>query len=500
MHVLIGPTDRITAQSLLSGDSWRLTPATMASKLTNGAFLTPPHIMYAAAKVASAIRRGNARLVFSFPPRHGKSELLSVHTPPWIFDWMPSARVMLASYGSDLATDFGRKARDFSLEHEEDLNYTVRRDQMQVAQWGTTEGGVMYSIGVGGAAYGRGADVLLLDDYLKNAEEAASNTVRQKIFDWFTTVAMSRLEPNGSAIIVATRWDPNDLIGMLKKFTGDVWEHIVFPAIALEDDILGRPLGAPLWPQRYDLANLELRKLSMLNYYWQAVYQQKPIPRSGLEITAIKVAQPPRRDQMRMVRYWDMAGTEGGGDYTAGVLLGDEKGTGLTYILDVTRRQLSPGQVEDHVRATAEKDGHDIPIGIEQEPGASGKQVATYYQNRVLKGYRVDAFPSTTKKITRAQNFLAACEHDQMRMVEADWNQPFLDELLSFPGGDFDDQVDSAAGAYNFLFKPRYTGVVWGRDTNPQVPSVMTVQDEQYISGITWGRKNTNKGASTYGY
>jgi len=488
---LTGLTDRITAQQLLAGDSWRLTPATMANKLTGGAFLTPPHIMYAAAKVATSIRRGNARLVFSFPPRHGKSELLSVHTPPWIFDWLPSARVMLASYGSDLATDFGRKARDFSMEHEANLNFKVRRDAMQVSQWTTTEGGVMYSIGVGGAAYGRGADVLLLDDYLKNAEEAASDTVRRKIFDWFTTVAMSRLEPGGSAIIVATRWDPNDLIGMLQKYTGDVWEHIVFPAIALEGDLLGRPVGAPLWPERYDLEDLELRRLSMLNYYWQSVYQQKPIPRTGLEITAIKLAQPPPRSQLRLIRYWDMAGTEGGGDYTAGVLLGDERATGFTYILDVVRKQMSPAQVEDKVRETAEKDGPEVPIGMEQEPGASGKQVVSYYQNQILKGYKVDGYPSTTKKITRAQNFLAACEHNQMRMVEAPWNQPFMDELLSFPGGDFDDQVDATAGGFNYLYKPRYTGVVWGRDTLPQVPTVMTVGEQEYVSGVVWGRKNS---------
>ena len=135
----------------------------------------------------------------------------------------------------------------------------------------------MYATGIGGAITGRGADLLLVDDYLKNAKDASSETIRDDIYHWFVSTAMSRLEPGGTVIILATRWHQDDLIGRLLEQAPDVWEYIRIPAIAEENDPLKRAPGEALWPERYNVEWLESQKALFGPYFWAALYRQDPI-------------------------------------------------------------------------------------------------------------------------------------------------------------------------------------------------------------------------------
>lgn len=479
---------------LAAADNWKLTPATLAHRLSRGKWIPAPHLLYASARIASAIARGNARIIVSMPPRHGKSELLTKYTPVWSLERHPDKHVMLASYGAELATDFGRQVRDILTDNPEGLlSVKLRPDTKQVGRFLTPEGGGMFAVGVGGALTGRGADVLLIDDYIKNEEDAESATVRNKIYNWFVSTAYTRLEPNGSVIIVATRWHLDDLIGRLTiqgtptddglddsiedivhgsheslatiLGGGQEWEHIVIPAIAQEDDVLQREVGSPLFPERYGIEALAKIQSVLGTYYWEALYQQKPIPRTATKATAFEAVDiTPMERFMRVVRYWDLASQDDAGDFTAGIKIAKDLKTGLYFVLDVVRGQWSPGTVEEIVKSTAEADGYHVTQLIEQEPGSSGVFVIESFV-KLLEGYACRGCKSTGDKFVRAQPMYAQAEVNRIKMLRAPWNRTLIDEFLLFPDAPHDDQVDCLSGAFKELNNKRYSGVTWGRST-----------------------------------
>ena len=174
----------------------------------------------------------------------------------WFLANWPHKRVGLASYAAEPAEQWGRLARDSVVENESGLGIRVRDDLSKVGRWQLTTGGGMMTVGVGGPFTGYGFDLLIIDDPVKNREEANSPTQRQHLWDWWQSTARTRLEPGGSIIVVTTRWHEEDLVGRLlgdeyteEQAAGDRWEHIRLPALAEEGDPLGRPLDAPLWPE-----------------------------------------------------------------------------------------------------------------------------------------------------------------------------------------------------------------------------------------------------------
>ena len=503
---------------LTASDAWKLTPATLAHKLSRGKWIPAEHLLYVSAIIAAAIARGNARIIVSMPPRHGKSELLTKYTPVYCLERHPDKHVMLASYGAELATDFGRQVRDIIVENTGGLlNIKLRADTKNVGRFLTPEGGGMFAVGVGGALTGRGADVLLIDDYIKNEEDAESPTIRQKIYNWFVSTAYTRLEPNGSVIIVATRWHLDDLIGRLTIqgqpgmdgidddirdiITGSheslqtvlggsqEWEHIVIPAIAGEDDVIGRSVGEPLFPERYTIEALEKIKSVLGTYYWQALYQQAPIPRSATTAKAFEAVDiAPNERLMRVVRYWDFAAQAEAGDFTAGIKVAKDLNTGLYYILDVVRGQWSPGQVEAIVRQTAEADEYHVVQLIEQEPGSSGVFVVEQFCNKVLEGYAARGCKSTGDKFIRAQPMYAAAEANRIKMLRRPWNRLLTDEFLLFPDAPHDDQVDCLSGAFKELNNKRYGSVVFGRQVK-EAAGIAIRPIGAINTGTTFGRE-----------
>jgi predicted phage terminase large subunit-like protein len=494
---------------MIGGDAWRLTPVTFARHVTNGDFIAAKHLIKASSEIATAIYQGGARLLIAWPPRHGKSEMLSVYTPEWFLDLFPHKKVAMASYGSDLIEDFSVRVRDNINEHGQAgmLNVRIKDDRQRVNNFSTTRGGALRAVGIGGPLTGRGADLLLIDDYLKNAKDAMSKGIRDDIYDWFRSVAFTRLEPGASVCIFAARWDVDDLAGRLERDAPGVWKIIRFPAICdSTDDVLGRNIGDALWPERYNVDQLHIIEQALGKFFWNALYQQRPLKKvEGLQRDSFEIVNIlPAPSRLRIVRAWDFAATEDGGDWTVGTLMAEDLYLGLIYVLDVTRFQKSPAGTEDMVKAIAERDAikyRPLEILIEEEPGSSGKITTHLYKTKVLRGYNVVGIPAvnTGSKILRGQPFAAAAEAKIVKLLEGAWNKEFIDEWESYPEGEPDDQRDSSSIAYNRLLKLSGRSPIWGRQEsivggkglvdpngNP-VSSAINDNGDTHNSGAVWG-------------
>ena len=218
-------------------------------------YLRPPHIEFLAEKLEAVERGDITRLAISMPPRHGKSELASNFFPSWFLGRNPDKYVIFSTYAQELADDFGRKVRNtmrderfsqvFSNVQLDDTSQSARR-------FGTNKLGTYFAVGAGGAITGRGAHLLIVDDIIKGREDADSTAIRRSVTDWYKSVAYTRLMPGGRIVIVGTRWHEADLLGfVLEEATHEPWEVINLPAIADEDDQLGREQGEALWPEQF---------------------------------------------------------------------------------------------------------------------------------------------------------------------------------------------------------------------------------------------------------
>jgi predicted phage terminase large subunit-like protein len=472
----LGQFDQAALEALLR-DGYKLTPATLSHKVTRGKWIPARHLLHISTQIATAIRKGGQFIIVTMPPRHGKSELLSVGTPIWFLENWPEQRVALASYGADLATEFALKVRDTfnSEDNQQLLTCRIRRDRQRLDNFKTTEGGGMLTTGIGGSLTGKGANLLLIDDYVKNAEEALSDAQKDKAWQWFLSTAFTRLEPNATIIMLATRWDKKDLIGMvlelwveLEKAGFDPPVIINLPAFARPNDPLGRAVGEPLWPERYDMKALQRIKATLGTYWFNALYQQDP-PSSlhgamlGDKLKIIPRDKLPHASRrQRKLRIWDFAGTPDGGDWSVGKLMSLDSESGKVYIEDLVRERVHSGSLQVLVRQVAELDGPGVKVWIDEEPASAGKMVVEHYQREVLPEFAVQGEKPTGPIEVRAQPYLAAIERGDVFMVEAPWNTTVREEINAFPGGDFDDCVATGALGYRKLCRGRFGGVVWG--------------------------------------
>jgi len=499
----LSPSDEDLLRRL--GGEWRLTPATLAYHLSRGAWIPAKWLLYVSTIIAKAISEGNGRIIISAPPRHGKSRLIDIWTPIWILENYPEYQVILASYGADLSEGFGREVRDLIKDHEDELRIRIRRDSGRVDDFLTEGGGGMMSRGLKGSITGRGANVLLIDDYVKEVKEALSQVYRDYIWNWFTTTAYTRLEPGGTCIIIATRWHSDDLIGRILSAYPGQWTNIVLPAIAEQEDIIGRPPGAPLFAERYPLPVLMDRLEVLGSSFFQALYQQRPLDESRrlADGNWLKIVEIVPWTRLRLARIWDLAATEEGGDFTVGALCGFDASTDFFYILNIQRGQWKPADVEQKVLETAIKDGTHVEVVIEQEPGSAGKALVEHYNTTVLPEWKVTEYPATLKKVLRAQPLLAGAENGKVFMLQGHWNREFVLEFDTFPGN-FDDQVDTVSIGYTKLTGKKLYSATWGRSKDPTGASFTRRTSERMArqaqfslarstnTKASWGSKSSN--------
>ncbi len=407
------------------------------------------YLAYIRAQLDRVTNRKIDRLMLFVPPRHGKSEMLTVRYPIWRLKQNPSMRVIVGAYNQTLAEKFSRKARRIA---ESEL--TLSKERTAAEDWETEQGGGFRAVGVGGGITGQGGDLIIIDDPVKNREEANSQVYRNRVYDWYTDDLYTRLEPGAAMILIMTRWHDDDLAGrILASEDGPSWEKISLPALAEENDPLGRPVGAALCPDRYDERKLAKIKTVLGSWAFAALYQQRPTPAEGgmFKRAWFEIVDALPSDG-QWVRWWDRAATSKTGDYSAGVLM--LACDGKYYIADVQRGQWSTEERNAIMRQTAALDAGrtngECVIWTEQEPGSSGLDVARAIVT-MLSGYPINYEPSTGSKEVRSMPFAAQCEAGNVKVLRGPWNAAYLDELTSFPFGTNDDQVDASSGAFNKL-------------------------------------------------
>lgn len=398
------------------------------------------------------------RLLVTLPPRHGKSALCSVGLPAYALGRNPDWPVIHASYTADLSNDFSRRVRNLLAEPEYQACFPgVRpaRDSQSVGRWGIAgRPGVFVSTGVGGPVTGRGAMLAIIDDPVKNAEEADSEVFRQRQRDWYASTLYTRLEKGAGVLLIQTRWHVDDLGGYVTTGAGtdeppaDRWDVVNLPALAGEGDPMGREPGEPLWPEKYDLAALARIERQLPPRWWQALYMQQPVAAAGnlLPVGKIGHAAAPGGRQaagLRVYQGWDLAiSTKTTADYTAGATVGVDGDQNL-FLLDVTRGRWTFNETLGKIAQQAAT-WEPVSIGIE----TGGYQAAAFQEaaRRFLLPFR-EVKPDKDKTV-RAQ-FLAdriACGK-VFADKRAPWWREFETEALAFPQGAHDDQVDATVYA-----------------------------------------------------
>lgn len=397
------------------------------------------------------------------PPRHGKSELLSRLFSAYYLSLFPDRWVGINSYAADLAYTLSRSARDNFLAN----NGVLKETAAAVKHWETEQGGGLWAAGVGGPITGKGFHLGIIDDPLKNAEEAASHTVTESHQAWYPSTFYTREEPGGAIVIMMTRWNQNDLCGWLlsqesEEEEPERWHVVCFEAIkeeeppempstcTLEPD--DREAGEALCPERYSLEKLKKIASRIGTYFWNALYRARPTPREGnmFKLHQLPIVKAGPNGTAKRVRYWDLGGSDSKkADYSVGLLM-SRSDEGLFYVEDVQRGQWSPKERNAKILTTAESDKNKfgtIPTWIEKVPGLAVEVIDNIV--RLLAGYSVHTEMSKKDKETRADPVASQCEANNVRVLEAEWNAPFRDELTSFPHGQHDDQVDAASGAFS---------------------------------------------------
>lgn len=426
-------------------------PLDLAAWLTAGRVAKPRHLQILSqllTECALGVLPGGKRfLLVEMPPRHGKSVLVSHWFPVWFLSHWPDKRVVLASYEADFAASWGRRVRNSLQEYADDLDVAITDDSAAADRWELTEGGGMVCAGAGGSITGRGADLLIVDDPVKNQEEAYSETYRRRTWEWWQSTALTRLEPGGCVVIVQTRWHQDDLAGRIRAEQGQEVYPISLPAIAGLGDPIGRQPGAALWPDRYDCDALAKIKQAVGSTVWAALYQQTPVADGGEIVKPIWWRYYDNAPQCsHYLQSWDMAfkGTSDA-DYVVGQVWG-LSGAGC-YLLDQIRGRFTFPETVRAVGALSEKWPQATLKLIEDK--ANGPAVIDSLRHAVQG---LVAVTPKGGKLARAQAVTPLIEAGNVYLPRlAPWVGDFTAEFAAFPLGKNDDQVDAATQALDRL-------------------------------------------------
>lgn len=472
-------------------------------KYVDSKFEDTPHMKLIAERLEGVLRylqtkgqEGIGRLIIMMPPRHGKSEMASRKFPGFVLGKLPDTRIIMGSYGADLASKNSRAVRDLIESKKYQALFgglssigepvELSSDSRSVAAWDLAQphkGGVM-ATGVGGGITGHGADLLILDDLFKNREEAESEPRRELVDDWYKSSAYTRLESEYAAVIIFfTHWQVDDQVGrllkrMLEDPKADQWTVLMLPALALDgypadekeqrkkmrdgvyiplNDPLNRKPGEALWPSRFGREWLLAKKSNVGPYDFDALYQQLPYAKEGNMFKRdwfTIVDQGPGSAVWARIRAWDKAATAGGGARSAGVKMS----WGLddyVYVEHVFKDQLSSVERDKKIVEIGKEDYVlDGPFLIwhPQDPGSAGVDSAKATNGLLAENGLIGTFDQVTgDKATNAGPFSTMAEAGRVRLVKGGWNDEYLDELQAFPKGSFKDQGDASGSAYNNL-------------------------------------------------
>ena len=393
------------------------------------------------------------RLMIFMPPRHGKSMSVTETFPSYFIGRNPTRRVIEVSYGDSLAQRFGKFNRQKVQEYGEELfGVTVSKEKASMTDWDITgyRGG-MISAGIGAGITGLGADCLIIDDPIKNKEEAESETYRNKVWGEWQNTLRTRLHPGAAVIIILTRWHYDDLAGrLLSPEYGEVedWTILSLPAIAEEGDLLNREPGEPLWPEHgYDLEWAESTKNAVGSMTWNALYQQRPAPVEGAMIKRHwwRYYTELPKDFDQVIQSWDLSFKDSdGSDFVSGQVWGSV-GARIYMLPDREYGRMDfPATLKAFERLTKRN-----PKALTKlvEDKANGPAVIAMLRHKI--GGIIPINPRGSK-VARASAVSPLIEAGNVYLPSpaiCPWITDFVEECTSFPSGKNDDQIDSMTQA-----------------------------------------------------
>jgi predicted phage terminase large subunit-like protein len=389
---------------------------------------------------------GIRRLAVFMPPGSAKSTYSSILFPPWLMQ-APGWNVLAASHTTELAEKWGRRVRNLISEHQLTLGVQLAEDSQAAGRWALANGNEYYAAGVGTGIAGFRARAGLIDDPIRSRQDADSQLIRDRIWDWYINDFRTRLVPGAIELLIQTRWHEDDLAGRALNHSN--WEVINLPAEAEDSDPLGRKPGEWLWTEGdygYGAQLQELKKSTPART-WAALYQQRPAPEEGDYfkrewIKPCTFADLPAHNVCRNYGASDYAVTADGGDYTVhGIVSIDPQGE--MWLREVWRKQTSSDQ---WVESFCDMVLKHKPMAWAEEQGQIKAGVGPFLERRQRERSAYvarEAFPTRGDKAVRAQSIRGRMAQLGLHVpTDAPWYPAFIQELLSFPAGKHDDQVD----------------------------------------------------------
>jgi predicted phage terminase large subunit-like protein len=464
---------------------------------------------------ADVAARKSPRLMLLMPPRHGKSELASIRFPAWHLGHHPDHEVINVGYNLDLPMKFSRKVREMFRDNLYTAIFAGAKldpDSQSIEAWNTTQGGGFTAAGVGGGITGKGAHVLIVDDPLKNMEEADSAQTREKLWDWYLSTAYTRLAPGGGVLVIETWWNDDDLAGRLQAAMradplSDQFVVVKYPALAEKyefrhketlhivrtdepalsrEKLVGEAVAAKLVhgdstdvsllePQNYELLRSPGEALHTARYdatalgrikanqaprIWSALYQQNPVPDEGLYFRKDYVRLVPVTPQpygLNIFTAWDFAiGEKQANDYTVGATLVQDHMDNL-YVVEINRFKGDSFTIVEEILNVYERWG--VSLGADYllgfEDGQIFRAIKPLLEKRMLERTLYPSYEilrPLTDKMARARSLQGRMQQGRVYFPEdAPWLSDTTHELLRFPGGVHDDIVDALAWAVNLV-------------------------------------------------
>lgn len=431
---------------------WTVYPHLFAKRASGGKWHPYKHLRYISSILGPEIINGGGRFIITCPPRHGKSELISNWLPTWfLYNW-PQGRVILGSYALEFASKWGEKVKTNLTENrliETPLSMSTKAKK----KFATLDGGQMICAGVGGPITGEGADLFIIDDPLKNYQDAMSELIRERHKDWYRSVVRTRLEPGASVVVLQTRWHEDDLAGWLMSNRDreddpnrKPWTVINMPAIAEENDILGRGMGEPLCPERFGVQDLKEIESDLEDLIWSAMYQQRPTALKGniilKEWLKFYDTRPESFDEMAI--FADLSFKEGTNtDFTVVECWG-RVGASI-YLLDQIRARMGfPDQISA-IREMARR--HPDAYCKQIEEAANGSAVIETLKNEIMGLIAVKPHTSKQARLAAVSPLYQAGNVHYPSDKIASWINNNIAEILTFPNAKHDDTVDTASMA-----------------------------------------------------
>ena len=465
--------------------------------INNGYWKPRQHDVLIIELLQYALQGKVSKILLGVPSRHGKSTLISKNFASYFLAHFPNDKVILTAYSQGLASEFGGQVKDVLNYYGGLSPYDVKLSTDSKAKnkfkLNHPYHGQMLAVGAGGSILGFGAGLFIVDDPIKNIADAESKIKQQRLSDWFSGTAKTRLERRSDGkppimLVIAQRLHLKDLHGIIRETeptipadTGlqilrnggqidpNTWLDLNIPAICDDpNDILGRDIGEVLWEEQRSYDWLMAEKKAMGSYLFNAIYQGQPIERDGnifkrswfMDETTntifnqININELP--EDLPLMRYWDFAASGKDGDGTSGLLTGYD-GENI-YFIDLVAGKFSSSETLKHFKRTAKKDGKKTLIKIEQEPGAGSKLLINKFRtDKSLRGYHIRSDKVHMAKNVRSFDLEALAEDGKCYFVKAPWNTKLIDQLVAFTGqdGGEDDIVDTATGSAKHWLRPR---------------------------------------------